>query len=253
MDQRLEQMESSGSTMLSKYEAELPRCEFKTNLKLFYNQYPHCIYLSAGSNVRHYDYSIRSALVSVKRMLKKKMSYGLAAMRMEAFGIRIYTHKVAEVLDLLKSSKIFFKDDPIMDLVCEVHVMDPVHQAKLKEPVTDSFRTVNKLCKQLPYNRYRYKIYWASHTSDKRKIGIDALNAIAAQLQNMDQVRLGRHMFAELLRPYTSWHSTYFYAEDLDWVPVICLIDERFIKKIERFQTQQEIESELASNEQSID
>ena len=181
------------------------------------------------------------------------MPYGTTALRMEHNGTRIYTTKLPEVLDLLQGSNLHYKDVPVMDLITDILMMDPAYQAKLQQPVTDSFRTVNTLCKKLPYNRFRYKIHWAAQVNDKRKIGIDALNAIAAQLQNMDQIRLGRHMFAELLRPYTSWHSTYFYAEDLDWVPIICLIDERFIKKIERYQTQQELESELASNEQNID
>jgi hypothetical protein len=254
MDQQLDQTESLGSKILSKYESRLATCDIKTNLKLFYNQYPHCIAFDGYSMVPYNDiYKFRSSLVAVKRLMRRKMSTA-ASTRLEHGSLRIYTANVIGALDLIDASNIFHQDAHIMSYVSEIQIMDPVYQAKLAEPVTDSFRTVNTLCKKLPYNRYRYKIHWAVQSKDKRLIGIDAMNAIALQLSNFDQIKPGgKMMYKEMARVYTSWSSTYFYAEDLDWVPMICLIDERFIKKIERFQTQEEVESEIGSNEQNID
>ena len=241
MDQQLDQTESLGSKILSKYQADLPACEINTNLKLFYNRYPHCINLEGWGRVPYNDlYKLRTSLISVKRLMRRKM-YGKTATRIEHGGLRIYTHDVIGVLDLIHSSSVFYNDAHVMSYIKEIQIMDPLYQAKLNEPVTDSFRTVNVLCKKLPYNRYRYKIHWATQNKDKRLIGADAMNAIAIQLSNFDQIKQNAKLFSEMARTYTSWKNTYFYAEDLDWVPMICLIDERFIKKIERFQTEEEL------------
>jgi hypothetical protein len=254
MDQQLEQTASSGSTMLSKFDADLRHCDIKDNLKLFYGQYPHSIFLHGFAQSRHNDfYRVKNMFSSLKRALKKKFTEVNLATRNEEMGMRIYTNKLPEVLALIKSCNISYNDVPVMRFVTDIHIMDPATEAKLRQPVTDSFRTVNVICKQLPFKKYRYKIHWATHSRDKRKIGHEALTAIKLQLANIEQIRTTKGLLAELDRTYSSWHSTYFYAEDLDWVPMICLIDWRFIKKIERYQTQEELESEMTSNEQSID
>ena len=63
------------------------------------------------------------------------------------------------------------------------------------------------------------------------------------QLKHYDQIRFTDSLAHELGKmTYTSRHSTYFYAEDLDWISMINLIDHRFIKKIEVYKTEKEIE-----------
>lgn len=253
MYQQSEKMVSLGSKIRYKY--NLPDCEIKTNLKLFYNLYPHCINLdlhhrykkAIDNDPMSTDYwRLRQSLTSLKRSLKRNYSLSFVMTRIENYkaNMRIYTTNLVEIMDHICDSKITLDDRPIKDYVSEAMIMEPEHLTKLQEKVPEySSKTRNVLCKKLPWGKYRYKIYWATHASEKKKIGNDAMYAIEVQLRHCRQIKHSAALFTQMHQRYTSWMSTYFYAEDIDWMPIICLIDERFIKKIELYITQEELES----------
>ena len=247
-------MASLESKIRSKFKDDLQAVDFSNNLRLYYGHYPHCIMLTSPANLRYtrpYEDSMmhryRAGFFSLKRLLKRKIGAHKQAIRMEFDTMRIYTTDPMEVLSLISESKLFVGDDTkISSAITKIELMDPACHAKLTAPVTDSIKTKNVMAKQLPWKKYRYKVYWAAMSRDKRQIGLDNLQAIAIQLQNFEQIRMPSQVIKEIMDKqfYTSWQGTYFYAEDLDWLPIICLIDGRFIKKIERFQTEDELRQE---------
>lgn len=240
-------MESFESTVLPKYRDKIdPDFRINNNLTLFYGQYPHCVHIhhsDAHDPELRSDLAFQKRMRDLKRKLKKIFTPANVATRLEWHNFRIYTKDIEAVLKVIDDTTGTIGDKTAINYVCLVDIMSAETLAHLKSQVTDSFKSVNKLCKKLPYNKYRYKIFWAAQFPDKRKIGEENLAAISMQLRHYDQVRFTTSLAYELGRmTSTSWHSTYFYAEDLNWISMINLIDHRFIKKIEVYKTEKEIE-----------
>ena len=183
---------------------------------------------------------IRSTILNPIR--SKKLHRTWFNTRLDYFCLSIYTTHPEEVLQIIADSDIMFDDKPVMNCICFIDIMEPETLTYLRKPVEDSYKSSHKLCKRLPYNKYRYKIYWATQHKDKRAIGTESMSAISMQLSHCDQIRFTKQLANEFVRTYTSWHATYFYATDLDWIAMINLIDHRFIKKIEVYKMENEIE-----------
>lgn len=238
-------MELFESTVLSNYKDKFsPDFRVKPNLKLFYSKYPHCVHLS----FREPDYDTGRAVVFQIAMsrLKRKMWNILGRSvhtRLEWNDFRIYTKNIKDVLDILAADqKEVGNNKLVINHVCTIDIMLPETLAYLKKPAEELYTSVNKVVKKLPYDKYRYKIFWSKLRSEKKNIGIENLSAIAMQLSLCDQVRVTAQLLDEMKRPFTSWQGTFFYAENLDWISMINLIDNRFIKKIEVYKTENEIE-----------
>jgi len=250
-------MASLESKIRSKFKDDLhPNTVFAGNLKLYYNQYPYSITLISPHDARygldseqaHQVHRYRSSFYALKRLMKRKLSSVRHSTRIEFNSMRIYTVDPMELLDFVVKSKILVEDEiSISKAIYRIELMDDACLGKLRQPVTDSIKTTNVVAKRLPWGKYRYRIHWACMGRDKRNIGMENLIAITDQLKNFDQLRISSSALHEISgrNYYTSWSATYFYAEDLDWLPIVCLIDGRFIKKIERFQTEEELKEEF--------
>ena len=239
-------MESFESTVLPKYRDKIdPDFRINDNLTLFYGKYPHCVTLhhsDAYDPGSMYDLAFHRVTRTLRIKLNYLLTSAIVATRLEWHTFRIYTKDIEAVLKIINDSKGAIGNKVAINYVCLVDIMSAETLAHLQSQVKDSVKSVNKLCKKLPYNKYRYKIFWATQFPDKRKIGKENLEAISMQLRHYDQIRFTDPLAYQLGRMDTSWTNTYFYAEDLDWISMINLIDHRFIKKIEVYKTEEEIE-----------
>ena len=228
-------MASFASSLISKYDLGKD-VEVNGNLKLFFGQYPHRISLTYRKH-RSEDFEpvlqFRRQAFKLKERLRGKLTPYSASTRIEWYTMRIFTTDLEKVLAALQP-------DPRLFFI-SIDVMDSDVLAYLRTKPEESYKASNTIVKNLPWKKYRYKIHYATHGNDKRKIGSDALQAIAAQLSSDSSIRWSKELHDNVISNRTVWHSTYFYAEDIDWLPMILLISNKFIKKIEHLTLESEI------------
>ena len=111
-----------------------------------------------------------------------------------------------------------------------------------KQKFTHDYPVTLTVKKHLPYNRYRYRVYLVTSSKVRRSIGTDNLTAICSALTAYDGLKLdSRFMFYAPRAGYAP--NVYFYAETLDWLPLIYMMEPRYIKRIEQFATTEEIKN----------
>lgn len=95
---------------------------------------------------------------------------------------------------------------------------------------------------RLPFDKYRYRIYTATSSKVRRSIGTENLLSIYGSLKAYEGIYV-----PERFERYVERHwnpDTYFYSETLDWLPLIYMMDPRYIKRIEQFKTTEELEQD---------
>lgn len=150
--------------------------------------------------------------------------------------LRVYTMNPTKLLGGLPSE--------FMGMIAEVSIMKDEILEHLKTKPENTFRTVNTVVKKLPFGKYRYRTHYATDGRDKRKIGKDALETIAANLSIYPGIRWNDRLTDRVTMIRSTWDATYFYSEDVDWITMVNLVDSRFIKKIEYFTVEKELDKE---------
>lgn len=112
-----------------------------------------------------------------------------------------------------------------------------------KKNFTHDYPVELSVRKQLPHNRYRYRIYLTSSGKIRKSIGEPNLSAIYSALQAYEGLKFNNSFSRYATR---AWYlpDTYFYAENLDWLPMIYLMEPRYINRIEQFATTEELKNE---------
>ena len=100
--------------------------------------------------------------------------------------------------------------------------------------------------KKLPFNRYRYRVYVTNSGKVRRSIGPSNLRHIFGALNNYSGIKFTQCFKRYHDKEWTYIPSLYFYAESLDWLPIIVLTEPRYVTRIEEIKTSKEIENESA-------
>lgn len=95
---------------------------------------------------------------------------------------------------------------------------------------------------RLPFDKYRYRIYTATSSKVRRSIGTENLLSIHGSLKAYEGIYIPDRFERYVERHWNP--DTYFYSETLDWLPLIYMMDPRYIKRIEQFKTSKELEQD---------
>lgn len=155
--------------------------------------------------------------------------------RVESYTLRIYTTDLTQTLDKMRPAW--------RRMVRLIECMEPHIEEHIVKSPKDTYRTIDRVVRKLPYGEQKFKVYYANRGSVKQQIGQESLQGILFQLQQYNSVRWTRGLAESITDKYGNWHENFFYSTDLDWLPMITLIDGRFIKRIERLTVESEIES----------
>lgn len=113
-----------------------------------------------------------------------------------------------------------------------VEIMHPNTNTVI-ESSNEIYPVTPKLTKKLPYNRYQYRI---SCCTGICSIPREEFLNLCSVIQSYDGVRLC-NSFSSRFR----WKEKYFYAESLEWLPLLIMVEPRLIRRIERYITPGEL------------
>lgn len=120
-----------------------------------------------------------------------------------------------------------------------LELMSPLAEAA-KQNFSHEYPVELSIRPRLPFDKYRYRIYTATSTKVRNSIGRENLLNMHGSLKAYDGIYMSDRFERYADR---SWNpDTYFYSETLDWLPLIYMMDPRYIKRIEQFKTTEELE-----------
>ena len=203
-------------------------------MKLYYGNYGHVLTITRPTDYRdHAAHQKWRRIMDDLRFLLKKHKIDHVS-RMEWSTLRIFTNDLDSVIKVLPANI------QRRELESVSIMRDEVRATYENKP--GIYRSVYTVVKKLPWDQYRHKVYYVNDARQKRAIGREALEAISRQIASTPGVLWTdkhRHNCDNLNHNYK---ATYFYSTDLDWMPMVMLINPRFIKKIEHIRLESEIE-----------
>lgn len=129
-------------------------------------------------------------------------------------------------------------EDLLESLEC-LELMSPSAESA-KQNFSHEYPVELSIRPRLPFDKYRYRIYTATSTKVRNSIGRENLLNIYGSLKAYDGIHISGRFERYVDR---SWNpDTYFYSETLDWLPLIYMMDPRYIKRIEQFKTTKELD-----------
>lgn len=150
---------------------------------------------------------------------------------------------------------VYFND--VDDFISSIHsshlqdllTLDIMDQSLIdaSQQFTHDYSVKLAVVKTLPWDTYRYKIYVNTSSKIRKRIGAQTMSAIANLLKSYDGIRFTDRFENHATRSYAYASGTYFYSQDLEWLPIVTMMDPRYIKNIEQFKTQTEINNEITS------
>jgi hypothetical protein len=175
-------------------------------------------------------------------------------------GEDIYRHLTATMKTEIRTrigfqeGYVYFNDlDDFLSAIGNLHIKDLNALALMDQAVitagkkfTHEYSVKLAVVKSLPWDTYRYKIYVNTSSKMRKRIGDQTLSAIANLLKSYNGIKFTDRFEFFATRSYVYSSGTYFYSQDLEWLPMIALMDPRYIKHIEQFKTQTEINNEVA-------
>jgi hypothetical protein len=128
------------------------------------------------------------------------------------------------------------------DYIHSLEIMDPA-LVDAQNTKFDDQQIEIAFCTKLPFDKYRYQVYIVTNNSDRNNIGYDNLLHLRKSIEAYNGIK-SNNTFAQSHK-YSWWvPETYFYSETLDWLPIIRLMEPRYIKKIKQFKTLEEVQNE---------
>lgn len=119
---------------------------------------------------------------------------------------------------------------------------------KAKDDYTSDFQIDLTVRKHLPYKSYRYRVWLVSNSRERKRIGSENIKNMSESILNYDGIHVNaREIFQRLIHGRWYCQNLYFYTKTIDFLPMIALMDPRFIKRIEHFKTDKEIKNEYTS------
>lgn len=227
---------SYASTIASLYKKKIPGLKIVPNRKLYHKEYAHVIELndrpySGFFNSRNY-LEIRASFETQADKLKANKKLALKT-RVEGYTLRLYTNDVESVLNALPAK--------MRRMVTLIQLMEPEVLKHIVTTPKETYRTIDRVVKKLPHGNQRFKVYYANRYNVKEAIGSESLEGILFHLKQYPSLRWTDDLEAQITSVRGNWNETFFYCTDLDWLPMVTLIDSRFIKRIERLTVETEI------------
>ena len=240
-------MESSESTMqIDSVAAHIKynhgvTVRVERNLKTFYREYPNRATFSLrlkselAHNIWGSDYEQGHLLFA---HLRARLKSGIRS----RFGYHegyVYFSDLNEFLAALANTP-YIKNLRTLCLM-EDHIIQAKTNFSHEYPV--GLEVVNSL----PFDHYRYKVFITTAGSKRRHIGKTNLTAILNLLKSYNGVRFTQQFESHVDYTYIQSSATYFYADNLDWLPLVAIMEPSYIAHIVQYKTQKEINDEIAS------
>jgi hypothetical protein len=214
----------------------------KTNLRKYYNVYPNVIRLETVSEKGLGYGSDGYKLFNALKEEIKKFPKGSVKLRREWYTLGIFCMDVTKTLraiDHLIQRKI------IREIIIETMPQDIIAETSIRP---DLPRAHTVVVNQLPHEKYRYRVYWPATVGVLKNIGAPALEAIVYQIDNDPTCKPLKPKTAEhLVRMGYQYGARYFYTTGEDIFSIIGLINPKFINRIEKFITIEELNEKNSS------
>ena len=211
--------------------------ENKTNLRKYYNVYPHAIKILLSPNETiGYNSDANKLCVKIKAELKAQLDPSQYQMRREWYALSIFSMNVFKTLDAIEHC---LTKRAIEKIIIERMPQDIISETSVRPELPKAHTVV---VKKLPYDQYRYRVYWPATRNILREIGSDALEAITAQINADPTCKPIKDKTVRSLHTMGyQYGARYFYTNHEDIFSIISLISPRFISRIEKFITIEEI------------
>jgi len=128
--------------------------------------------------------------------------------------------------------------------------LDHIHSLEVMNPLlinsstqTDDYQNEIAFCTKLPFDKYRYQVYIVTSANERNKIGHDNLLHLRLSIEAYNGIKVN-DTFTKSHKHRWWVPETYFYAETLDWLPLIRLMEPRYIRKIKQYKTLEEVQNE---------
>jgi hypothetical protein len=216
------------------------KVRFKTNNKVFYKKLYHKAtfeFKTRGKDRHGYIQTDWIRGQDMFRSLEKTMTSDIRC-KMDFCEGRVY---FTDYNDLIAN----LRDEDFQRLL-SVEIMPEQTIAAIND-FKHEYQVILSVVKSLPFDTYRYKVHINTSSKIRKQIGTHNLGSIVNLLTAYDGIKITESfaIAARSTRPYSS--STYFYCKDLEWLPMIILMDPRYIKRIEQLKTQMELNDEIAN------
>ena len=216
------------------------RVDCRPNYKLFYNKYPHAIRITLEVG-DVFNTSSTKQCIQFKETLKDTLDADEYKVRHEWYCYSIFCKDIEKTLKALNP----VIGTAVKEILIE-QMSEDIHEVSSISPKLP--RAVTVVVKKLPYDLYRYKVYWPSTSNKMAAIGQHSLEAITAQINSFPGCRpIKQKIVNQIHKMGYQWHGRYFYTESEDIFSIISLINPSFISRIEKFVTIEEVNAEKLS------
>lgn len=223
----------------SKYDVDIRVTE---NFKTRYKKYHH-----RASFIFRYDLSEKnyiSPFLNRDYQSSWELSSQLVSKLGESIKIR---HEWFETFVYFNDLDEFMSAIPV-DKRAKLYTLELMSEAAINaiENFEHDYRVDLVVKKNLPYGRYRYKNYVVSDSRTRVAIGETILTQLYEALTVYDGIKVSNSFIRTHKHKWID-SNTFFYSESLDWLPMISLMDPRYIKRIEQFKTTKELNNETTT------
>ena len=220
------------------------KVRFKTNNKVFYKKFYHKAtfeFKSRAELSRNYSYNQTDSVSgwSMFRSLEKSMTSDIRCKMGYCEGYVYFT----DYNDLIAN----LRNEDFQRLL-RMEIMPEQTIAAINE-FKHEYQVTLSVVKSLPFDTYRYKVHINTSSKIRKQIGTQNLGSIVNLLTAYDGIRITERFNNAARSTYAYSSGTYFYCKDLEWLPMITLMDPRYIKRIEKLKTQTEINDENANQD----
>lgn len=217
------------------------KLSLKPNYKKYYNKFPHIIRLSyiTDSNKRNYQ-EVSLLRRTVYDKIKENVESDDYRTRNEYYDLNIYCLDPVKVLNALPIACLKKWDAIKIETMADI-----VKEETSIKPELPRAQTV--VVKKLPWNEYRYRVYWPNNHRTFNKIGLQSVGAIVDQINNDAKTRKLDDYTTDRLKQGRYWGASYFHTNSEDLFCIISLINPLFIRKIEKFTTLEELNEKATS------
>ena len=142
---------------------------------------------------------------------------------------------------------IYFNDLSLLLDILPLEFRDHLHSLEIMNPAliessndVEDHQTEISFCDKLPFDKYRYQVYIVTSANERNKIGHDNLLHLRLSIEAYDGIKVNDTFTKS--HKHRNWvPETYFYAENLDWLPLVRLMEPRYIRKIKQYKTLKEV------------
>ncbi len=217
---------------MDQFKSKGVKLSLKPNYKRYYNTFPHVIRLNDYREGPDKYQVSRQTRYGVYEKLQNVDSDKYRT-RHEYYELCIYCKDVDEILNAIGIT--YLKKYISVDIGIMNETVIVESSSKVALP-----RAQTVVVKKLPWNQYRYRVHWPRNCNFE-KIGLESLGAIIDQINNDPNTKAFDEYATLKLKSGRYWGASYFYTSSEDLFSIISLINPRFIKKIEKFTTLEEL------------